>query len=83
MVLKNWQNLFWFRVIGDRTIYGLTFVARTLQDPALSNRTMQGSVLSGRIFSVHHFWTENIVWFSIIGQNLFGSRFLDREPLVV
>jgi hypothetical protein len=44
---------------------------------------MQGSVLLDRTFSVHHFWRENIEWFSILGQNLFGSGFLEKKPLLV
>jgi hypothetical protein len=50
---------------------------------ALSDRTMQGSVLPAGTLSVQHFWTGYILGFSIIGQNLFGSAFLDQEPFVV
>jgi hypothetical protein len=82
-VLKNWQKLSSFKVIGDRPFYRLVFVGRIVQDPVLSHRTMQGSVISDRTISVHHFWRENIEWFSIIGQNLFGSEFLDRESFLV
>ncbi len=63
----------WFRIFRQRTFCGL----------ALSVRTMQGSVIAGRTLSVQHFWTGYILWFSIIGQNLFGSAFLDRKTFVV
>jgi len=44
---------------------------------------MQGLVIPARALSVQHFWTGYILWFSIIGQKLFGSAFLDRKPFVV
>jgi hypothetical protein len=44
---------------------------------------MQGSVLPGRTPSVQHFWIGKFLWFSIIGQNLFDSAFLDRKPFVI
>ncbi len=73
MVQYYWTEPLWFRIFRHRTFCGL----------ALSDRTMQGSVLPGRTLWVQHFWTGYILWFSIIGQNLFGSAFLDREPFVV
>jgi hypothetical protein len=62
----------WFRIFRHRTFCSL----------ALSNRTMQGSLLSCGTFLVHHFWRENIVWFSIVRQNLLDSRFLGTEPFL-
>ncbi len=82
-VLKNQHNLFNL-VSFDRVLFMIQyFLGRTLQTQAISDRTMQGSVLSCRIFLVPHYWRENIVWFSIIGKNLFDSAFLDTEPFTV
>ncbi len=79
-VLKNQQNLF-NSVSFDRVLFMTQyFLGRTLQTQAISDRTTQGSVLSCRTFLVPHFQRENIVWFNIIGQNVFGSRFSDTKP---
>ncbi len=66
MVQYYWTEPPWFRIFRHQTFCGL----------ALPVRTIQGSVWSDRTFLLHHFWRKNILWFSIIGQNLFGSEFL-------
>ncbi len=73
MVQYYWTEPPWFTIFRQRTFCGL----------ALQGKTIQGSVWSDRTFSVHHFWKKNVLWFSIIRQNLLGSGFLDTEPFVV
>ncbi len=82
-VLKNQHHLF-NSVSFDRVLFLIQyFFGRTLQTQAISDRTMQGSLFSCRTFLVPHYWRENIVWFSIVGKNLFDSASLDTEPFMV
>jgi hypothetical protein len=67
------QNLFGSTLMEKKLFMVQHFFVRTIQRSGLVYRTSL----------VRHLWKGNIVWFSIIAQNHFGSALVEREHCMV